>query len=318
MIFFIFGTDHYQAAEKLKELKAGFNQKRDKAGLNVVNLNGEELTPNQLQQEALTVPFLGEKKIIIIKNALANKKIGSELVDFLKSNEKKIDNIICFVDFIEADKVKVDRKNKLSLTGALFKYLSTGEYVWEFNLMPSQNLTNWLNRYLAQKSIKIEPAAITELIIRVGNDLFQMVAEVDKLVALKNREKILAVDIKNNVNYKFDDNIFNLVDSLGNKNKRLALKLMSDQLNFGSHPLMILSMIIRQFKIILKTKDGGTSALKLKLHPFVFNKAKIQSRNFTKEQLIRIINKLLNLEKRLKSGEKNPELFFNLFITKNC
>lgn len=318
MIFFIFGTDHYRLAEKLKELKTGFNQKRDKAGLNVVDLVGEELLLSQFQQEALTMPFLGEKKMIIIKNALANKKIGAELVGWLKDNQKRIDNIICFVDFIEADKVKVDRKNKLILTGALFKYLAPGEYVWEFNLMNSQNLAHWLNRYLAQKSIKAEPTAVTELIIRVGNDLFQMVAELDKLSALRTGEKILAVDIKNNINYKFDDNIFNLVDSFGNRKRSLALKLISDQLNFGSHPLVILSMIVRQFKIILRTKESGTSALKLKLHPFVFSKARLQGQNFTKEQLIRILNKLLNLEKQLKSGEKNHELLFNLFITKNC
>ena len=318
MIFFIFGTDHYQVAEKLKELKAGFNQKRDQAGLNVVNLIGEELTLSQLQQEALTVPFLGEKKMIIVKNSLANKKIGSELVEFIKNNEKRIDNIICFVDFIEADKVKADKKNKLALTGELFKYLSKGEYIWEFNLMNSQTLTQWLNNYSAKKSIKIEPIAITELVIRVGNDLFQMVSELNKLTALKNGDKISAADVKDNVNHKFDDNIFSLVDSLGNKNKRLALKLISDQLNFGSHPLMILSMISRQFKIILKTKDDGTNALKLKLHPFVFSKAKIQGRNFTKSKLINILGELLNLEKQLKRGEKNPELVFNLFITKNC
>ncbi len=318
MIFTILGTDHYLVSQKLKELKDGFIQKRDKAGLNVVNLDGESLILAQFQQEALTTPFLSERKMIVVKNILANKKISVELIDFIKNNRDRIDNIICFVDFIDPDKNKTDRKNKLSLTNKLFKYLSSGEYVWEFNLMKGRDLENWIKKYTDNQSIKIEPTTIKELAIKVGSDLFQLTSELDKLSAFKSNEIITAKDVKDMVISKFDDAIFNLVDALGGKDKKTALKLMSNQLNFGTHPLMIISMIARQFKLILKTKGDKTSAVKLKLHPFVFSKVKTQGQNFTTKQLIKIINEILEIEKHLKSGEKNPELLLNLFIIKNC
>ena len=53
MIFYICGTDHYRAAEKLKELKNGFIQKRDKAGLNVTEIDGETVDATKLRQEIM-------------------------------------------------------------------------------------------------------------------------------------------------------------------------------------------------------------------------------------------------------------------------
>ena len=318
MIFFIYGTDHYRVSEKLSEVKTGFIQKRDKAGFNVINLDISDLSLDKFIQEALTTPFLSEKKMVVVKNVLSDKKIGKEIARFLKDNKSRIDNVICFVDLINPEKAKINRDGKLTLTGDLFKLLSKEEYRWEFNNMKDSELNTWIKNYCRQKEIKINPLAINELIIRTGNDLFQIITEINKLNAYKNGKEILTDDIKKLVNQKFDDNIFVLVDSIGNKNKKLALKLISNQLNFGTHPLMLLSMITRQFKILLKTKDKNASAVNLKIHPFIFNKAKMQGQNFEKEIIIKIINNTLEIEKQLKSGEKNPELLFNLFVFRHC
>lgn len=318
MVFTIIGTDHYQVAQKLRELKKSFSQKRDKAGLNFVALDGEKIILSQLQQEALTAPFLGERKMIVIKNVLANKKNSAEIVDFLKNNQERIDNIICFVDFIDPEKNKVNKQNKLSLAGDLFKFLSKGEYFWELNLMKGRQLETWLKKYTDQESLKIELDAATELIIRAGNNLFQITSELRKLSAFKKEGIITSDDIKNIVSPKFDDNIFSLVDALGNQDQKTALQLVNSQLNFGTHPLMIISMIARQFKLILQVNDPKSSPAKLKIHPYVADKIKKQSQNFTANQLIKIANEILNMEKSLKSGEKNPALLLNLFITKNC
>lgn len=318
MVFSIYGTDSYRVSEKLKELKTGFIQKRDKSGLNVITLDGEKITPADFQSESLTTPFLGDKKMVVVKNLISNKKVAKEITIFLEENAQRIDNIICFVDFIDGSKARIGRDGKLTLTGNLFKYLNKGEYAWEFNLLRERELINWITLYTKNNKVSIEPNAISELAIRAGNDLYLVTSEINKLSAFKGDEAITADDVKELTKSKFDDNIFLLVDSIGSKNKQRSLKLISDQINFGSHPLMILSMIARQFKIILKTKDLSATATSLKLHPFVFNKAKSQGNNFETNKLTSILNEILNIEKQLKSGENNPELLLDLFVAKNC
>jgi len=82
MLFYVHGTDHYRIKEKINELKTGFVKKRDKANLNTVNLDGEKIDLSHLIQEVMTTPFLGEKKMIVVKNIWKNKKAHAELAKF--------------------------------------------------------------------------------------------------------------------------------------------------------------------------------------------------------------------------------------------
>lgn len=308
MLFFIYGTDHYRVNQKLKEVKEGFIQKRDKSGLNVISLDGEKLEFDQFQQEVMTTPFLGEKKMIIVKNLLKNRKSTNSVLEFLKT-KKEIDNMVVFVELLNPEKKAVP-------TGALFNYLKKQKYSWGFNQFKNHELKKWLTKYLTENKIKIEPKAIDELTIVVGNDLNQMTLEIKKLSAYKDGDIIKVEDVKQLVKAKYNDNIFELVDAIGQKNKNQALRLVSDQLNSGSHPLSVLTMIIRQFRILLNLKDNPKNTMKL--HPFVFKKTSTQSKNFSQEKLKTIYQELLEMESQLKSSSKNPELLFGLFIMKNC
>ncbi len=311
MIFFIFGTDHFRCQEKLRELKTGFIQKRDQTGLNVVLLDGEKLTPDELRQEAMATPFLSEKKMVVVKNVLSNKKISSEIADFLKEKKDKIDNVVCFLDLLNPEKKK-------DFTGPLFKLLDKEKFKWEFNLLPPREVVLWLKNYIAKNNLQIEPQAVFALSNASGNDLFQLSSELDKMTAYRNGRMIRVEDVQELVRVKDDENIFNLVDAFGQKNKSLALKLTAGQLVTGNHPLVLLGAISRQFKILLKIKSGAKSAAEIKIHPFVFQKALSQSQGFSLENLKQIQNDLLSLEQQLKSGNKNPELLFDLFIMRHC
>jgi len=316
MIFSILGTDHYRVAEKLKEMKDGFIAKRDKSGLNVVNIDGEHLGFDHFKSEVMATPFLGDKKMVVVKNfsrIAANKKIHKEIANFFKK-QKEIDNVVGFVDMLNPEKYNY---KKPIPAGPLFKFLSSQKYFWTFNQMNNRELGAWLKKYFADHKVSIEQKAIDGLIIRVGNDLNQMSTEIKKLTAYKYGEAITIENVENLVKAKFDENIFDLVDALGNQNKKVSLKLISDQLACGTHELMILKMIQRQFKIMLQVKSGAT-ARSAGLHPFVYQKANGQAKNFDLEKLKSIFSSLVDIESQLKTGTQNPELVLNLFVAKNC
>jgi DNA polymerase-3 subunit delta len=75
-------------------------------------------------------------------------------------------------------------------------------------------------------------------------------------------------------------------------------------------PLKILSMITRQFRILLMVReltDSGCPAReipeRLKIHPFVAQKAAAQSKNFSKSLLTGALAALLELDVGLKTGK---------------
>ena len=122
-------------------------------------------------------------------------------------------------------------------------------------------------------------------------------------------------DVKEVVKAKADDNIFNLVDALGNKNKSLALQLIEEQLNEGVNIQYILNMTIRQFRLIIKAKSlaGQTKyaealAQVMQVHPMVARKILPQRELYTMDQLKNIYNKLLYFDKQSKTSSLDNKI----------
>jgi|GEM_PF-1600633 len=324
MIFYIYGTDSYLCRAKTEEIKKGFIEKKDKADLNVIRLTAEETDLSRFSQEVLTVPFLSEKKLIIASGLIADnragqKKIRDEIFEFLEKHRGTIENNLLFVDVFEEEK-KIPQKDKL------FNLLKSQKYSWRLPALKNNQLTAWINRYCDKNKLKISAPAVAKLILAVGNDLLQLENELAKLKAYRDGEIIAPEDVKALVKAKYDNDIFRLTDALAAKNRRLALELVSQQLLAGNEPLSLLGTINWQFKALLKIKGllennplitaAGISS-QAGLHSFVVAKNLPAIKKFRLDELIKIQNELLEIEIQLKSGAKNPELLFDLFIARN-
>jgi len=324
MIYYIYGTDKYLCRQKLNELKKGFAAKRDKAGLNAIRLKAEELSFDRFSQEALTVPFLSEKKLIIIEglceeSPAGRKKLRDEIADFIISHPA-LDNNLLFIDVFKDEK-SLPEKDKL------FNQLKSQEYKWFLPALKNAGLANWIASYSKKHKIAIAPEAISELIILIGNDLEQIANELRKLAAYKDGGTVSIEDVRLLVKAVYDEDVFGLTNALAAKDRAKALELLSRQLMGGNEPLAILGSINWQFKSLLKIKsvlDGNSRATAYEiasqtgLHSFVVSKNLSGVNKFSLNGLIAIINDLLEIEKKLKTGTKNPELILDMFIAKHC
>jgi len=320
MIIFLYGEDTYRSNQKLQQIKAKFLKEVDSAGLNLTTLDGAKLKFEEFNQQVKASPFLARKRMVIIKNLISenkSKEIQKEVVNLLnqESQDKGEDNILVFWE----DKDHSKSKSKNALWGRLIKEKLAEEFE---PLRPAQ-LNAWVKKEVEKQDGKIDNQAISFLAATVGNDLWQMANEITKLLNYCQGKPITITDIENLVKAKFDDNIFNLVDSLGNNDKKLALKLMSDQFNLEADEIYLLSMLIRQFRILLEIKDllnqhpritKDLIAKELQIHPFVAQKALWQVKNFTFEKLKQIYQLLMDLDFKLKTSQAKPRVLFDLFI----
>jgi DNA polymerase-3 subunit delta len=320
MIIFIYGADAYRSTQKLEELKAKFSREVDSTGMNLITLDGAKLKFEEFNQQVKASPFLARKRMIIIKNLISenkSKEIQKEIVSLLDEEwkNKEDDNILIFWENISAP--KTESKN------ALWKRLAKEKFAQEFQPLKPTQLNSWIEKEVKGRGGQIEKSAIAMLGAIVGNDLWQMSNEIEKLMNFAKGKAISSKDVENLVKAKFDDNVFNLVDALGNKNKKLALKLMSDQFSLGSNVLELLGMLIWQFRILLLIKDlqqekpnlsQTEAAKKLGIHPFVALKSLDRARNFTLEQLKNIYNQLLEMDFKIKTSSVKPRVLFDLLI----
>ena len=331
MIIFLYGPDTFLSRQKLKELKDKFLKEVDKAGLNLATLNGATLETPEFEKAIATPPFLAKKRMVVIKELIAKnrgQKIQKEILEILDKNG--LTDVILI--FWEGDlgNIKTSRKkSKISTrrSNILFERLKKEKYVQEFELLETSEVRKWASAEIKKKDGQINPAALAMLIDFIGNDLWQLNSEIDKLIAYAKNKEVSVNDVQNLVKTKLDDDIFKLTDALGQKNKKLALKLVSDQLQSGVMPTQLLSKIIWQYKNLLLIKgfveNNGSGypdkrlGYQLGLHPFVIKKTMAQVKNYDLDSLKKTYSRLLEIDYKIKTSQVSPEVLFDLLIVKS-
>lgn len=315
MIFFLYGEDTYCLHQKLNSIKNRFLSK-DKSGLNLVEIDGSKISYKDLKKEFSASPFLCDKKLIVVENLLTknkNAKFFDELNELIKS--KKIPEFI-FIIFIEEGKPDARK--------SIFKTLKNESESQEFNPLADYQINQWVTSEIKKRGGEIANQTISQLVAYVGNDLWQLSNEIDKLISYN--KKITAENVNLLVSAKADDNIFKLMDALSVKDKKLALKLIREQLqDVGNDINYLISMMVRQFRILIQVKSfihsrGDTQlpthqiATALKLHPFVAKKTASQVVNFEMGELKKIYSKLMDIEYKQKTSQAEPAVLLDLLI----
>lgn len=323
MILFLYGDDTFRSRGKLREFKEKFLKEVDPSGLNLTYLSGERLDLENFTKTILASAFLAKKRMIIIEDLLSrnkNKSFKEDLLNLLLEKNQRIDNILIFYE-----------SKKIASKDKLFAFLAAQRYAQEFSPLSSAPLERWLRNEALSRGAKLEAKAVDLLISFLGNDLWQLSAELDKLIAYKFnlQERILndkaeviitSQDIKLLVKGKISEDIFALTDALGKKDKKQALHLLHEQLVGGLDPLQLLAMITWQFRILLLAKDliqnqpQARISSRLNIHPYVAQKAILTCKNFEFGELKQIYQELLGIDIKIKTGS-DPVLIFDLFVS---
>ena len=323
MIIFLYGEDTFRSKQKLKEFKNKFTKNIDSSQINITEIDGEKMDLENFKQIILSGGFLVKKRMIIIENLLEKnkgKKILTEILSLLKSKNSPVlasDNITIFWERIGT--IRADKYKGKILTGPLFNFLKKEKYAFEFPLLNNTQLSLWIKKQAEKCDKKIDLEAINLLINLVGNDLWQINNELDKLSAYTEKD-IKADDVKKIVSNQFKETIFGLIDAIVNKNKKFSFQLLSKHFMARADPSYLLIMLIRQFRMLIRAKDllaqnpNVNLAIKLKVHPFVAQKVKVQSAKYNMSELKNIYSQLLVIDIKLKQGYSNYKLLFSEFI----
>lgn len=328
MIIFLYGSDTYRSRKKLEEIKQKFINEVDKSSLNIQKLDGANFETVEFEKAVFTPPFLAKKRLVIVENLISqtkNQKRQKEILDII--NKKDLTHAV--VIFWEGASASLAKKEKFASKkpSLLLGRLKKEKFAQEFNLLNQSEIQHFIKEYVKIHRGLVDPSAISLLAQITSNDLWHLSAELDKLLAFAGDKLITTNDVMMLTKNKLDDDIFKLTDALGQKNKALALKLISDQLKGGTSPVELLTKITWQFKNLLLIKSFADTngsgypdariGYQLGLHPFVIKKSLAQAKNFNQAKLKEIYHQLLNIDLKLKTSQLDPEVLFDLLVVKS-
>jgi DNA polymerase III subunit delta len=305
MILFLHGSDTYRSRQKLKELKDKFIKEVDPQGYNLSLLLGSDTTISAVMEAAMASPFMADKRMVILEELSALKMSDKEEAMFIEIVGTLLEQDTIFVVW-EGALGKRDLKKKI------FKAIQQTKYIIPFEAWNAQQVAGWMAQELTNAEITIGNDALQSLSLAVDDDLWKAQSETKKLIAYCKGNQRNSLDneaIKLMIAGGSQDNIFALVDAVSQANTKDALMRLHDQLKSGSHELEILSMLMRQYRILQQVKDGldkgmapDQIAQSFGLHPFVAKKMSGQARKFSQEQLSVAYERLTTLDKMIKSS----------------
>ena len=293
--YLIYGEEAYlrnQNRDKLTKALSG-----DMASMNFSRYEGDGISPGEIIDMAETMPFLADKRVILIENSGFFKSGCPELAEYLKSPAET-------TFFIFAEK-EVDKRKDL------YKAVSKTGFEICCDEQDENTLKAWISSKVKSEGKSISPRALAFMIDRVGTDMSNISTELEKLVCYcMDRNEITESDIEAVCANWLTNRIFAMTDAIVEKNQRRAIDLYYDLLALKEPPAKILALITRQFNLMLQVKemsdnhkDNGSIASAVKLAPFLVGKYINWARGYTRQELIDALELCAGNDEAVKTGK---------------
>jgi len=310
MIIFIYGEDSYRSRRKLNELIEEYKKKNPNTlRLSFFDCEEENISLGDLQDQVRQYLMFKEKKLMVIINLFSSVKLKNDFAKKINSFLNSSDIIIVY----EANSVKA--------SDLLLKSLKQSAKYQECKNLTRSQLKSWAKEEFNNFKVFIDSQALDLLLDWIGEDLWWLSNEIQKLANYKKGKNITIADVKLLVKPKIETDIFKTIDAIAQKNKKQALNLLYQHLENGDSPLYLLSMIGYQFRNLLivkelieKNKPYSLIIKKSGLHPFVVQKSYFQSRQFSFSELKKIYQKIFQVDFDVKTGKIEQETALDLLV----
>lgn len=317
MKYFIYGDDEFLVKEKINSIK----QKIEPSELldsNLSDFEAADISIDLLIANVTAVPFLSNRRVVIARywliefqrKILASKTKNLELkklIDFLENIPESTDLI-----FVE---------NEYSTSSNLSKLINGKFEVLKCYSPNYSSLFQWIQGRANHYQIAIEPSAIRFLGDSIGLNTRLLVNELHKLNIYCRDQKITKLDVELLVASSKESSIFQIIDSILERNLNLAISKSHMILDQGADIGLIVFMLARQIRLItltkyLKKKNISKSqySSRLGVHGYALEKTIKQELLFTENQLDQIQRKILEIEILVKSSNLNQRLLTDRLI----
>lgn len=302
-VYYLMGTEAYyidRLCDIITQVAVPEEEDRD---FNLMTFYGPDTTTDTVITAARGVPMMGERLLIVVKEAQALRDID-KLEYYLRQPADK--NVIVFCH----KNGSLDRRKKVAglidKAGVLFESLPPDD----------RQLLSFITDYSRQKHIELEPRAVQMMAEYIGADLMRMAGEIDKLAASlqEGETKVTADRVSDQIGVSRQFNINELLDAIAAKNVPRTMEIVNfiDK-NQKTTPIqMVLPSLFRLFANVMqahyapvKTEQGIAEATHI--HPYAVRVNVMPAmRNYNALKCMNIISAIRKTDARSK-GVDNPE-----------
>lgn len=311
-LYLCYGKEDYMKKQYVNNIKKQIIDPANEI-MNFEILEGKGVTVDQIIDFAETMPFMSERRLMIIKDSGLFKSGKKDESTKLATYIEKLPSTVCII-FMESE---IDKRL------SLYKKVNKLHEAAEFKVPSDRELAAWTKIELRRYKVLMSSQVIEYFVRVVPPGMESIINEIQKLASYKSDGDVTIEEIDQVCTHSLDVRIFELVKMLGNKDTKVVLDIYSNLLEMKEPPIKILAMMARQFRMILQVKymrqtgHGNQSIVsRTGFRSFMVTECVRQSGNFTFAQLEAAIKECLEADVNIKTGMMKPELAVELILIK--
>lgn len=307
-VYLLFGEEAYLRKQYKDKLKNALSAEGDT--MNCHYYEGKDVSVGEIIDLAETMPFLAERRVIVLENTGLFKSGGEALAEYLSAPAPTV-----FFVFAESE---IDKRSKL------YKTVQSKGVSVEFSIQDEHTLKRWILGMIKRENKNISENALNLFLNKTGTDMENIHKELEKLFCYcLEKDVITEADIEEICTQKVTNQIFDMVNAIADRQQKKALSLYYDLLSLREAPMRILFLIGRQFNILLMVKemkkkgyDNKTIASKAGIPPFTVGKYSAQAAKFKSKDLKQALTECVEADEAVKTGRMNDKMSVELLIVK--
>ncbi|MBW7457005.1 DNA polymerase III subunit delta, partial [Paenibacillus sepulcri] len=211
---------------------------------------------------------------------------------------------------------KLDERRKV------VKLLKEQNALIPFQELQESELQQWTIKRAEEQGRILKKEAAELLLARTGTNMQQLAHEVDKLCLHAGPGGTIDVsEVETLIASTVEEDVFALIDAMATLKVDRALKLYGELLLRKEEPIKIAALIARQLRIMLQIKELAQHqyspqqmAGQLGLHPYAVKLAAEKARIFSVKSLGGHLDRLAELDYKMKTGKIEKTLGLELFL----
>lgn len=220
------------------------------------NLNteyGGEVDMENFISTANSFPFLSERRILVLRELEKIKGKWKQLLDYSRTPVPSTVVIYIFNTLDDAGRRIRPPRDYSALENAV---RANGKII-QFDRLSDSDLELYVQRKAVKAGLKMKRGVAGALIYSVGNNLFNIQNELDKLSLIYEGKEIGKSELARVIgNYRLNA-VYDLIDSTGVDMGNKPLELLSSIITTGAErPTVVVYLLIRHFLVLLKIKAG--------------------------------------------------------------
>lgn len=278
--------------------------------MNFSSYEGKGIDVRQVIDQAETMPFFADRRLILIENSGFFKSASADLADYIPQMPQE--TVMVFVES------EVDKRGKL------YKAVKTAGRIVEMKRQDVKTLTTWILGIIKKEGKNITPDAMELFLEKAGDDMENIEHELEKLLMFTYEKRgIERTDVEEICTVTTENRVFEMIQAITEKKQKKALDLYYDLLSLKEPAMRILVLISRQFNQMLQIRDlrdrgmdRDTIAGKAGLAPFIVKRLLGQISRFSLNDLRQAVEDCVDAEEAIKTGKLGDRLAVEMLIVK--